>query len=75
MGVNAVSAYDRFDFKYTAYKKQESYKIIFLIKNSWNILQNIFICVLQKASHTGLERLDGEWMISEFSFLWGEWSL
>ncbi len=40
-----------------------------------NFLQNIFLCVRQnKEIHTGLELLEGEKMMTEFSFL-GELSL
>ncbi len=40
-----------------------------------NFLQNIFLCVQQnKHIHTGLEILEGELMMTEFSFL-GELSL
>ncbi len=39
------------------------------------ILQNIFLCVQQnKHIHTGLDLLEGELMMTEFSFL-GELSL
>ncbi len=40
-----------------------------------NVLQNIFLCVQQnKEIHTGLKLLEGEYMMTEFSFL-GELSL
>ncbi len=40
-----------------------------------NFLQNIFLCVQQnKDIHTGLELLEDEYMMTEFSFL-GELSL
>ncbi len=36
------------------------------------ILQNIFFCAQQKKeSHTGLQQLEAEQMITEFSFLGG----
>jgi len=36
------------------------------------ILQNIFLCVQQKKeTHTGLHQLEGEYMMTEFSFLGG----
>ncbi len=39
-----------------------------------NFLQNIFLCVQNKHIHTGLDQLEGESMMTEFSFL-GELSL
>jgi len=39
-----------------------------------NILQNIFCVQQNKEIHTGLEQLEGEYMMKEFSFL-GELSL
>ncbi len=40
-----------------------------------NFLENIFLCVQQnKDIHTGLELLEGEYIMTEFSFL-GELSL
>ncbi len=40
------------------------------------ILQNIFVCIWQKKEiHTGLEQLEGEKIMIEFSLFWGELSL
>ncbi len=39
-------------------------------KTAKNFLQNIFLCVRQnKDIHAGLEPLEGEYMMTEFSFL------
>jgi len=36
------------------------------------ILQNIFLCVQQKKeTHTGLQQVEDEYMVTEFSFLGG----
>ncbi len=49
-----------------------------MVPQNWSvsyILQNIFICVQQnKHIHTGMELLEGEYMMTEFSLL-GELSL